>query len=211
MWNAVCLFGVGHTLGKLCSDRGAGTWNGVSIGVRFLFFTGVMQEVFMLKIVYRLRDLDFQKLMAVYAQSNGENAKEFYPDDSQDTQIEKVHISFEEYLREDFFRVNGAFYAIWEESGSYISALRMEPYADGLLLEALETAPSHRRAGYASKLILAVLAALPVGSNIYSHVHKRNAASLATHQRCGFREYLDYAKYVDGTVSRYACTMKISL
>ena len=115
----------------------------------------------------------------------------------------------EEYLREDFFRVKHAFYAVWEENGSYICALRMEPFEDGLLLEALETAPTHRRSGYATKLIEAVLASLPKGSAVYAHVHKRNTASLATHRRCGFTVGLEHAKYVDGTVSHYACTMKI--
>ena len=163
----------------------------------------------MLKLVYRFRDLDFEKLMAVYAQSNEENAKEFYPDDAPHTQLRKVHASFEEYLREDFFRVKHAFYALWEENGIYICALRMEPFEDGLLLEALETIPTHRRSGYAGKLIQAVLTMLPKGSTVYAHVHKRNAASLAAHRRCGFTVGLDHAKYVDGTVSRYACTMKI--
>ena len=163
----------------------------------------------MLRVFHRFRKMDFEKLMAVYAQSNEENAMEFYPDDAPHTQLRKVHASFEEYLREDFFRVKHAFYAVWEENGSYICALRMEPFEDGLLLEALETAPTHRRSGYATKLIEAVLASLPKGSAVYAHVHKRNTASLATHRRCGFTAGLDHAKYVDGTVSRYACTMKI--
>jgi ribosomal protein S18 acetylase RimI-like enzyme len=163
----------------------------------------------MLKLAYRFRDLDFEKLMAVYAQSNTENGQEFYPNDAPFVQRNKVESSFEEYLREDFFRVKQAFYAVWEENGSYICALRMEPFEDGLLLEALETAPTHRRSGYATKLIEAVLASLPKGSAVYAHVHKRNTASLATHRRCGFTVGLDHAKYVDGTVSHYACTMKI--
>ena len=162
----------------------------------------------MLKLAYRFRDLDFEKLMAVYSQSNGENAQEFYPNETLSTGLQNVHAAFEEYLRNDFFRVKGAFYAIWEENATYICALRMEPYEDGLLLEALETTPAYRRAGYAAQLIYAVLAELPSGSAVYSHVHTRNAASLATHRRCGFKESLDYAKYVDGTISRYACTMK---
>ena len=163
----------------------------------------------MLKLVYQFRDLDFGKLMAVYSQSNEENIQEFYPNEAHETGLRKVHVSFEDYLRGDFFRVKGAFYAIWEENAAYICALRIEPFEDGLLLEALETMPAYRRAGYASRLIHGVLEMLPEGSIVYSHVHKRNAPSLATHRRCGFAKCLDYAKYVDGTISRNACTMKI--
>jgi RimJ/RimL family protein N-acetyltransferase len=155
--------------------------------------------------------MDFEKLMAVYQESNQENAQAFFPDDSSAEQQRKAYDAFAEYLRQDFFGVKGAFYAVWEAENCYISALRMEPFEDGLLLEALETMPAHRRAGYAAKLICAVLDQLPGGSVVYAHVHKRNEASLATHRRCGFYESMDYAKYVDGTVSRYACTMKITV
>ena len=165
----------------------------------------------MLRIFRNFRELNFEKLMAVYQESNQENAQAFFPDDSYAEQQRKAYDSFAEYLRQDFFRVKGAFYAVWAAENCYISALRMEPFEDGLLLEALETMPGHRRKGYAAKIICAVLKALPAGTTVYSHVHKRNAASLATHRHCGFQEALEYARYVDGTVSRYACTMKISV
>ena len=162
----------------------------------------------MLKTFYRLKDLDFQMLMAVYEEGNLENALEFYPDDSPDVQLQKVKQSFEDYLREDFFRVKGVRYAVWEEAGEYISALRLEPYEDGFLLEALETMPARRRMGYSMKLISAVLEELPKGTTVYSHVGKRNAASLGAHLRCGFEKHLDYAKYIDGTVTLYCLTLK---
>ena len=91
------------------------------------------------------------------------------------------------------------------ENDVYFSALRLEPYEDGLLLEALETAPAHRRKGYAEKLIRAVQAEFL--QKIYSHVSKKNTASLAVHQKCGFRQVLDYAKYIDGSVVRSAVTL----
>ena len=165
----------------------------------------------MLKVFRRLKDLDFNKLMAVYEEGNLENGREFYPDDAPSVQLQRAHLAFEEYLREDFFKVPGAFYAVWEEDGTYLSALRMEPYQDGWLLEALETMSKYRKMGHGKRLILAVLSTFPKRSKVYSHVGKRNTASLATHKSCGFRESLDYAKYVDGTVTRYSCTMEISL
>lgn len=164
----------------------------------------------MLRVFHRLQELDFEKLMAVYEEGNLENAQEFYPLDAPAVQLQRAKQDFEDYLRNDFFRVHGAFYGVWEEV-VYISALRMEPYQDGWLLEALETMPSFRKKGYAKKLITAVLALFPQGTHIYSHVGKKNNASKAAHIACGFQEILDYAKYVDGTVTRFSCTMRITV
>ena len=164
----------------------------------------------MLKVFYRLNALDFEKLMAVYEEGNLENAQEFFPHDTPAVQLQRAKESFEDYLRNDFFRVQGAFYAVWEEH-TYVSALRMDPYQDGWLLEALETMPSCRKKGYATRLIAAVLALFPAGTHIYSHVGKNNKASKATHLRCGFQEILDYARYVDGTVTTFSCTMKTTV
>ena len=165
----------------------------------------------MLKVLKRLAEINFSELMEVYREGNLMNARERYPDDNPEVQKIKAEGDFEDYLREDFFRVLKAFYAVWEESGSYCSALRIEPYQDGWLLEALETKPACRKQGYAARLVAAVLDQLPKGSCVYSHVGKRNAASLATHRRCGFEIALDYAEYVDGTITQNAYTMKIVL
>ena len=70
---------------------------------------------------------------------------------------------------------------------------------DGLLLEALETAPAERRKGYAKALIQAVLPQLG-DVKVYSHVNKRNTASRKTHEACGFVKCLDHAVYADGSV-----------
>ena len=87
----------------------------------------------MLRIFRNFRDMNFEKLMAVYQESNLENAQAFFPDDSSAEQQRKTYDAFAEYLRQDFFRVKGAFYAVWEAENCYISALRMEPFEDGLL------------------------------------------------------------------------------
>ena len=78
--------------------------------------------------------------------------------------------------------------------------LRLEPYRDGLLLAALETHPQMRRKGYAVKLILEVMTYAKELS-IYSHVSKKNIASLRTHEKCGFERIMEYAVYADGSVN----------
>ena len=151
-------------------------------------------------------ELNFQQLMDVYAEGNEENGEEMWPGLNREQMLLRAEQAFYEYLAEVFFPVDGAVYAIWEENGVYISALRLEPYEDGLLLEALETAPAERRKGYAERLIQAVQDAFP--QKIYSHVSKKNAPSLAVHKKCGFRQVLDYAKYIDGSVARNAVTLQ---
>jgi GNAT superfamily N-acetyltransferase len=159
----------------------------------------------MLYIATKMQELNFSQLMAVYEEGNRENGEIFYPDLPEGQQLLRAEQSFYEYLREGFFPVSGAVYAIWIENECYVSALRLEPYEDGLLLEALETAPTQRRKGYAEKLIRAVLEQFP--QKIYSHVSKKNTASLAVHEKCGFVQVLDYAKYIDGSVARNAVTL----
>lgn len=160
----------------------------------------------MLYLAKKLQELNFGQLMAVYEEGNRVNGALFFPELSEGQRLLQAEQSFYRYLREGFFSVSGAVYALWVENGSYVSALRLEPYEDGLLLEALETAPSERRKGYAEKLIRAVQEQF--SEKIYSHVSKKNTASLQIHQKCGFRQMLDYAKYVDGSVVRTAVTLR---
>ena len=159
----------------------------------------------MLYLAAKLRQLDFSKLMEVYQESNQENGALLCPDASENLQILQAEQAFYQYLSESFFRTAGAVYAIWEEDGIYISALRLEPYEDGLLLEALETAPAYRKKGYAARLIHAVQEVY--SEKIYSHVSKRNGPSLRTHEKCSFRIIADCAKYIDGSVARNAYTL----
>ena len=159
----------------------------------------------MLKLATKMEQLKFSCLMEVYVEGNLENGALFHPEASEQLQLMQAEQSFYAYLTQSFFRTPGAVYAIWEEQGKYISALRLEPYEDGLLLEALETAPAYRRKGYAEKLIRSVQERFP--QKIYSHVSKQNRASLKVHQKCGFRQVLDYAKYIDGSVERTAVTL----
>lgn len=160
----------------------------------------------MLLVFENLKDLSFSKLMAVYEESNRENGAEFWPGMEEGQRILRAEQEFYQYLREVFFPTDNAWYYVWEENGAYVAALRLEPYRDGMLLEALETHPDHRRKGYAGQLIQAVQEICP-NCIIYSHVGKRNLASLKTHEKCGFRRIADQAVYADGSVNSRSYTL----
>ncbi len=149
----------------------------------------------MLYIAKSLKDLDFRALMDIYIEGNAEKGD-----------ILQAEQDFYQYLREVFFTVSGAFYALWQDRGMPVSALRMEPYKDGLLLEALETRPDARRQGYAAQLVKAALEYVGQGK-VYAHVHKKNVASLKTHEKCGFVRISEIARYIDGSVNDRCCTL----
>ena len=160
----------------------------------------------MLHIIHTMKELDFGQLMAVYEEGNRENGGENYPDEPENRQIALAEQDFYQYLQQVFFKTRDAAYYIWEENGKYVSALRLEPYRDGLLLEAMETHPEMRQKGYAAKLMLETI---PFAKDmpLYSHVSKKNIPSLRTHEKCGFKRILEYAVYADGSVNDRACTL----
>ena len=161
----------------------------------------------MLKIIKSMQQVNINQILGVYEESIQENAERF---SLSNQQAENGFIS---YLDEDFFRQKGAFYAIWLDDGEYQSALRLEPYREGLLLEALETAPHARRRGYATELLKGVIEHLMDSEykTIYSHVNKRNRASLDLHLHSGFRIISDSATYIDGTVTQNSYTLRYDL
>lgn len=165
----------------------------------------------MLISVETFEELDFDALMEVYTEGNRENGEDLYPEESPEKQMELARRDFEKYLREGFYTKSDVCYWIWSENGAYRSALRLEPWQDGLLLEALETHPDHRRMGYAKKLILAVLARLPVGTRVYSHISKGNTAFLRSHDACGFQKTLDYSVDSDGEIYDHQVTMAVTV
>ncbi len=149
----------------------------------------------MLYIAKSLNDLDFRALMDIYEEGNAEKGD-----------ILQAEQDFYQYLRQVFFKTEGAYYCLWQVDGIFVSALRLEPFMDGLLLEALETAPGKRRMGYATALIQAVLSHTGA-EKIYAHVHKRNLPSLKTHRKCGFEIVSEVARYIDGSVNTNSYTM----
>ena len=161
----------------------------------------------MLIIAKNLRELSFGQLMEIYVEGCLERGQELYPEEPEARQIAIGEQEFYNYLDQVFFRTENAIYAIWQAEGKYVSALRLEPFRDGVLLEALETRPDSRRKGYAAALIKAVQAQLGE-IKIYSHVSRRNIPSMRTHIACGFQKYLDYAVYADGSVRQDTVTMR---
>lgn len=161
----------------------------------------------MLTVAKSLGQLRFSALMDVYREGNQENGEALYPHLSAQEQMIRAEQDFYTYLTDCFFRTPDAAYYIWSENGRYVSALRLEPYQDGLLLEALETHPEYRGRGFAKKLIHAVLETAEY-ERIYVHISRRNAPSIAVHTACGFRKILDHAVYADGSVLRSSDTYR---
>ena len=161
----------------------------------------------MLRIFSSLRDLRFGELMEVCSDSNQEKAEE-WPNMPRGFALQLAEQDFRQYLLDVFFKTPDAILCVWEHQSHYVSALRLEPYNDGLLLEGLETAPEHRKCGYAADLIRAIQAHLAEQGavKLYSHVEKRNLASRKTHEKCGFREISDRAVYISGSVDYRCCT-----
>ncbi len=160
----------------------------------------------MLKIVKHMGQLSFSALMEVYEESNRKTAREEWPTLPEWAGIQNAEQDFHQYLREVFFKIPDAVYVMGMTDNRYVSALRLEPYRDGLLIEALETAPDHRRKGYGRMLLLDVITAFP-GKKLYSHVDKRNEASLSLHKSCGFEKTEDFAVYIDGSVNYRGYTL----
>ena len=156
----------------------------------------------MLRIITKMQDLPFGLLKPVYGQSLQEAAERDYA--GRDDGLLQAEMDMYAYLKDTFFRIPGARYCIWEEDGRILSALRLEPYKDGLLLTALETHPEYRNKGYAQRLMQAVVDEVQVG--VYSHIDRRNSASVAVHQKCGFEKITNFAVYLDGSVTRKADT-----
>ena len=151
--------------------------------------------------------------MQVYLESNQKTGAELYSDNGDAYQRLRAEDAFLTYLSEDFFCQKDARYAVWVHEGVYKAALRIEPYMDGILIEALETSPHERRKGYAYRLLTSTLDYLKRTqySVAYSHIRKTNIASLRVHRKCGFQKCLEYAKYIDGTVTYKSYTMCINL
>jgi len=146
-----------------------------------------------------MKELSFSRLMRIYREACLERGTELAPELSEESRILLGEDAFYEYLQSSFFRHPGAQYLILQKEDDYVSALRLEPWQDGLLLEALETAPQLRCRGYASELLREVCDRYP--GPVYSHVVRHNKASLAVHQRCGFQIASRSARMLDGTVT----------
>lgn len=153
----------------------------------------------MLRIVKRSSDMPKSALFSICRESLLEQGRAEYPSLSEGQALEQTELDLGEYLQTDFFSHHGL-YAFWENGNHLVSALRLEPYRDGLLLEALETMPEERCKGNAKALITAVQKELHP-CVLYSHVAKDNLPSLKVHRECGFAVESDQAVFIDGSVS----------
>lgn len=161
----------------------------------------------MLYITQNMDGISYAELMRVYEESNRKHGEEMY---SRFTRPEKILLAEQDlysYLRSMLNA--GGWLAVWEVSGCYQSALRLEPYADGLLVTALETAPETRNKGYANALLHAVVQYFP-RVKIYAHIHSDNIISLHVHEKNGFVKVQDFAEFLDGSVSTEADTYMLT-
>ena len=165
----------------------------------------------MLQVFHSMKELSFSQLMDVYEESNSLNGSEIYHNLSQFEQLHEAEQDFFNYLTSVFFRQEDSFYAVWDAGKKYTSALRIEPYLDGVLLCGLETAPGERRKGYAYALLTSLIEYLQEqGSGIiYSHVSKKNVSSLNVHFKTGFQIIKEYAVYSDGSVVNNCYTLAL--
>ena len=149
-----------------------------------------------------LSDVDFDRLMELYADVCIAAGNRLAPGASPAHQRELVREELRLDLRDGFFRQKGAAgYILTEADGTYLSGAWLEPYRDGILLQALTTRPDRRREGHADRLLRSLLGELPAGSRVYSHVGRTNAASAGVHLGCGFRKTQEFAVMLDGTVT----------
>lgn len=155
----------------------------------------------MLKILYNIQNLAFEPIRYIYSETIERIAEQDGITAAECAVYDDISLFLSEKDTVCF---------LWESDGHCVSCVRCERYADGLLLTCLETAPQDRRKGYATMLIAEILTrlskqdALPV----YVHIHNKNRASFSLHKRLGFHIVSDFAKLVDGTISRSYCTMK---
>lgn len=147
----------------------------------------------MLTVIHSMKELCFSDLVQVYDES---------------VQTMDQQSDFYDYLRQVFFRTPGAVYCVWVLDGTFVSALRLEPYRDGWIVAGLETGTAYRGQGYAGELLGEALRWLKdQGScRVYSHIEHCNGTSICVHLRCGFRKIGDCAVFLDGSASNRAGT-----
>ena len=140
-------------------------------------------------------ELDFPGLMAIYRESNEENAAEFYPDCRDPEEGRKmVEERFRGYLEDDFFTRPGTRYYVLRRGDEWVSAVRLFPVPERdncWYAEALETRPDRRREGAAYELLRALFEELSRDGTfeITDSVSKKNEASLKLHKACGFKVF----------------------
>lgn len=139
-------------------------------------------------------DVDLEKLMDIYEESNWENlsmAKSIIGKNSdrfdENYLYQVVRKSHKAYISDDFLKNHRNKLAVLIDEGEYLSALRLYYKGDYYLLEALETNPKYRRSGCGERLVREVIKLLDEGSVIKSEVAISNEKSLKLHKKVGFK------------------------
>ncbi len=166
----------------------------------------------MFQICNNISCVDVGKLKYLYRYRIAESQRNNYPRLNDSERILQAEQDFYYDIRA-FLEIEGASLALWCDGDIYISGLRVEEYQNGFLLTNLETDPDYRNKGYATKLILSLMKHIegPDCKYLYSHIEKRNFASLSVHQKCGFEILYDYASFVDGSISNNSYTLRTAL
>lgn len=164
----------------------------------------------MFKIIHSMGEVCYSDLTRIYQQSLTKDALSTYLHYSPERGFMEAEQDFYLYIK-GFLTDKQCFLALWYPEGRPESVLRCEPYRDGFLIEGLETAPESRGNGYAKALLKSVVAYLKHQScgKIYSHIHKKNTASIWVHELCGFQKSSDFAVYIDGSVDSLCSTYLI--
>lgn len=157
--------------------------------------------------------LDKERLMNIYAESNTENAAYFYPDEPDiDKARTRCEDGFWDYLKTDFYTRAGRIYWVLEEQGQWVAAVRTYQIRENLYyIEALETAPAHRRQGCAVRLLQGVIDQLKTDGpfSLWDCVSRNNTPSLKAHLKCGFRIAADPGfDYLQDTYDQHSYGMQ---
>lgn len=162
----------------------------------------------MLVMIKHMDELNISQLYRVYEESLIRSGRSEYSNQPENLQLILAEQDFHSYSR-FFLKDDNSYYAIWTHEGVYKAALRLESYEDGVIITGLETAPGARREGHGANLVNAVLQFLSekMIQKVYAHVSKDNIPSLQLHRNQGFLPVLDYAVYLDGSVSTNAYTL----
>lgn len=166
----------------------------------------------MLQIYNSIKNFNLGQLAEVYTESLLRDGRLQYPKLDKNMQLLEARQDFFGFLSV-FFQAPDAKYMVWVHQGRYVSALRVEPYSDGVLIEGLETAPESRRKGFAKALLSSSVEYLKkqgIGK-IYSHIEKSNIPSIQVHLACGFVKFLDHASCIDDSVLQNTATYCIEI
>ena len=141
-------------------------------------------------------------LLQIYAESNAQVYRKRYAKEYA-SELAAWNALLQDYVEFicEFVAQDDRYIFALREDDDWVAALRIiRMDGDGWYLEALETAPRHRRKGCARQLLNETIDRLRSLSarSIVSVVDRDNAASRALHETCGFVETSHAPKDVEG-------------